>query len=278
MTRVAAVVVTHDSERWIEQTLASIADQGRPADVIVVIDDASTDRTRELVARTLGDQVRIVASTSTAADRVDRIAHNFRQGLRECLDCDVAILGDHDDLWHHNRIGHQAGVLEARSDTTMLASNGRLVDEEDQPTGGTLRDAFPIHVDLDAVDPAARMRAVLRRSVATGGASAVRPSAFANVEIPAGWLHDRWWSILATSREQLLVDDEVVIDYRVTAGQEVGLDSGHQQRSTAARAVAALTGLGRTTGRLRDLRRLAGTATPATRPELAGARLLRNLL
>ena len=278
MTRVAAVLVTNDSERWIEQTLASVVDQGRAADVIVVVDDASTDATREIIGRVFGDRVRVVPSATTAVDRTSRIAANFRQGLAECLDCDVAVLGDHDDVWHHNRIGHQAGVLEVRSDATMLASDGRLVDESGQPTGGTLREAFPIPTDFKDTDPAGRMRVVLRHSVATGGACAVRPSAFAHVQIPPGWLHDRWWSLVAAAREELLVDEQQVIDYRVFAGQEVGLHRGHQDRSTVGRLVAAVGGIGGTLGRLGDLRSLAAMATPATKPELAWPRLLTNLL
>ena len=47
MTRVAAVLVTHDAEPWIEATLASIVAQTRQPDEIVVVDDASTDATRD---------------------------------------------------------------------------------------------------------------------------------------------------------------------------------------------------------------------------------------
>ncbi len=278
MSRVAAVLVTHDSERWIERTLASVMDQARRADAVVVVDDASADGTRELIGRVFGDRVRVVPSTATAANRTDRIAHNFRQGLRECVDFDVAVLGDHDDLWHHHRIGHQAGILETRSDVAMLASDGRLVDEAGDPRGGTLRDAFPVPAGFRNADAADRLRVVLRHSVATGGASAVRPSAFAGIAIPQGWLHDRWWSLVAAVREQLLVDDEPVIDYRVSPGQEVGLDRGHQARSTASRLIVGLREAGGTVGRLGALRSLTAYATPQTRPELSGLRLLRNLL
>jgi len=278
MARVAAVLVTHDSERWIERTLASVVNQGRKADRIIVVDDASVDSTRELVARVFGDRVQVVHSTATGDDRTDRIAHNFRQGLEAAFDCGIAVLGDHDDIWHHNRIGHQAGLLEALPDVTLLASDGRLVDEHGEPLGGTLRDAFPIPEGAVEGGPAERMRVVLRHSVATGGACAVRPTAFADVEIPPGWLHDRWWSLVAAAREQLRIDGDVVIDYRVSAGQEVGLDRGHQHRSMVGRLSAGLRELGGTAGRLSDLASLTAVATPTTRPELGRARLLRNLL
>lgn len=278
MARVAALLVTSNSERWIEATARSIAGQSRQPDEVVVIDDGSTDATRDILARVLGDGVRIVPSSAKSADRTGRIAHNFRQGLEECAGCDIAVLGDHDDVWHPNRIGHQAGLLEVLTDDTLVASDGRLVDEDGTPLGGMLRDSFPVPVDFDELTAAGRMRVVLRQSVATGGASAVRPPAFADVAIPNGWLHDRWWSLVAAAREELKVDRDAVIDYRVSAGQQVGLARGHQDRSVVSRIVAGVSGTGTTVTRLGDLKGLASIATPSTRPELLGLRLVRNLL
>jgi len=278
MTRVAAVLVTSNSERWIELTLASVIGQSRRPDEIVVVDDGSSDATAEIVGRVLGDSARLVVSTATSTDRATRIAHNFRQGLQEVRDCDIAVLGDHDDVWHPNRIGHQAGVLEVWQKDTLLASSGRLVDEAGLPMGGTLRTAFPVPVDWAGASAAERMRAVLRYSVATGGASAVRPAAFADETIPAGWLHDRWWSLVATAREQVRLDDEVVIDYRVSAAQEVGLDRGTQDRSVAVRVASGISSLPSTLGRMADLRGLSAAATDATRGELSYPRLIRTLL
>ena len=277
MTSVAALLVTRDSERWIELTLASVLGQSRRVDEVIVVDDGSTDATLDIVRRVLGDDARVLPSTATGSDRSTRIAHNFRQGLQACVHHDVVVLGDHDDVWHPNRVGHQAGLLQVWQDETMLASDGCLVDEEGLPTGGTLRDAFPVGIDWAAASAEERMRTVLRRSVATGGASAVRPAAFADVEIPGGWLHDRWWSLVAAAREQLRVDGEMVIDYRVSADQQVGLDRGQQARSTPARLVSGVTSLPRTLGRLGDLRALSAYATDRTRPALSTTAILQAL-
>ena len=277
MSSVAALLVTRDSERWIELTLASVLGQSRRIDEVVVVDDGSTDATVDIVRRVLGDDARILSSTATSSDRSTRIAHNFRQGLQACVQHDVVVLGDHDDVWHPNRVGHQAGLLDVWRDEVMLASDGRLVDEEGRPTGGTLRDAFPVGIDWSSSSADTRMRIVLRHSVATGGACAVRPGALADVEIPAGWLHDRWWSLVATAREQLRVDDEIVIDYRVSADQQVGLDRGRQARSTPARLVSGVASLPGTLSRLGDLRALSAYATDRTRPVLSTTAILQAL-
>ena len=278
MTRVAAVLVTSNSERWLEPTLASVRDQDRPADAIVIVDDASSDGTRAVIDRVLGERARVVASRARSTDKTSRIAANFRQGLQEVRDCGIAVLGDHDDVWHPQRIAHQVEVLDVWRDIELLASDGRLVDVDGAPVPGSLRTAFPVPADFNEMSPALQVRTVIRRSVATGGASAVRPEAFADVEIPPGWLHDRWWSLVAAARGSLRVDVDAVIDYRVSPEQEVGLDRGHQARSAVQRLRTGLVSAGSTMSRIRDLQGLSRYATPSTSAEFAGSRLLRTLM
>jgi glycosyltransferase involved in cell wall biosynthesis len=275
VSSVAALLVTHNSAAWIEQTLASVAGQNRPVDAVVVIDDGSSDGTLELLRTYRGLQVH--AATATSTDTITRIAQNFRQGLRACSGLDVVVLGDHDDVWHVDRVQVQVERLLAHRDVVMVASDGRLVDEAGHATGGTLRTAFPVPADFEDLPPAQQMSAAIRRSVATGGASAVRPEAFADQGIPDGWLHDRWWSLLALSREAFVLDESVVIDYRLSAEQEVGLASGHQAQSLIGRVGSGVASLPATLGKMGDLHSLANGATEATRPELSGWRLLRNL-
>lgn len=279
MTSVAALLVTHDSERWIERTLRSVMDQSQPPDAVVVIDDESTDGTVALVEKALGSQVVVLAAVGESTDRPTRIAANFQQGIRECLAHDIVVLGDHDDVWHPDRIRHQAGLLEARSDMSLVASDGRLVDEEGRPIGGTLRGTFPVLPGFDGLPASERIRYALRHSVATGGASALRPQEFVDVPVPPGWLHDRWWSLVATVREQMLVDDDVVIDYRLSDTQEVGLDLGLQDQHVVARFVIGVAQAGSTLNRVQDIRReLSQYATQAMLPDVTGTRLMRNLM
>jgi len=122
------------------------------------------------------------------------------------------------------------------------------------------------------------MRIALRRSIATGGASAVRPRAFSDRDIPERWLHDRWWSLVATARERMMLDVAAVIDYRVLRSQQVGLDRALQASGTARRMGRAVTSIPTTYRRLSELRSgLARDATGQTAPELHLGSLLRNL-
>ncbi len=275
---VAALLVTSNSARWIEHTLQSLRNQAQAPDEVVVVDDGSTDGTLDVLADQMPD-ARVLHATSRAADLSTRIAHNFLQGVRACAVHDVVVLGDHDDLWHPGRVARQAARLLADPVATMIASDGRLVGPDDRPLGGTLRATFPVPADWTALSHGERIRYALRHSIATGGASALRPTAFADEPIPAGWLHDRWWSLLATVTGGMLLDDGIVIDYRVSAEQQVGLDTARQGERPARRLAAAVRTAPRTVRRLRDVHDgLRGRpTTDEARQALAWPALLRAL-
>lgn len=273
MTRIAAVLATHNAGAWLEATLASIDAQSRRPDRTVVVDDRSTDDTAAILA---AHSITALPATTRLADGVSRIAANFLQGVRSCADYDLVALGDHDDRWHQDRVAHQAALMGLRPDALMVASDGVTVDATGAPLGGTIREVFPIDVQWDSVSPADRMRYVLRHSIATGGASMIRPGAFPDLSVPPGWLHDRWWSLVATARDGMLVDDRAVIDYRVQDAQQVGLDAAAQGHGPLGRVVALIAQSRRSIGKQRDLRRLLRPL--AIDEDVASAVSLRNVI
>jgi len=103
---IAALLVTHNSEGFISQTLASIANQSQQPDIRIAIDDHSTDDTRQLL---LQHGFTVIESRSTSNDTTTRIAQNFVQGVNAAQQAGAVtvILGDHDDTWHPDRIKHQ---------------------------------------------------------------------------------------------------------------------------------------------------------------------------
>ncbi|MFM8155608.1 MAG: glycosyltransferase [Actinomycetes bacterium] len=274
---ITAVLVTHNSERWLRATLESIANQTRKPESIIVIDDNSTDGTKAILAEFA---ITPIAAITNAADVTTRIAQNFQQGIREAKDADIVVLGDHDDIWHPTRIERQAALLEADDSILMVASDGTLVDENGATTGGTLRTTFPVAANWNDLPANEQLAYALKHSLATGGASAIRPDYFAQQEIPEGWLHDRWWSLLATVRLGMLIDSEPVIDYRVQGDQQVGLDTGTQAMDSAQKAKSRAANLKTSVRKAKDLSTTlrAQCATPALWKQLSKASLLRHSL
>ena len=252
--RVAVVLVTHDSERDLPETLASIANQTKAPDSVIAIDDASQDATPTLLA-TAGFSV--VKATSQARDTRTRIAHNFTQGVLTAARAgsDLIALGDHDDVWHSDRLAHQVEMLQRNPSVAMVASDGYLIDDNSVAEPGTIRESFPIPDDFANWPHRKQMTYGLRHSLAAGGASAIRFSALTDWSVPSGWLHDRWWSLLALQHRALLIDPTPVIDYRLSVAQQVGLDTANQEHG-AVWALGKVRDLARTGRRSRDVIRL----------------------
>ena len=279
---IAAVLVTHNSEPWLKATLASIANQTRKPDRIIVIDDHSIDGT-EIILSDYG--IAPIKASTTATETITRIAQNFQQGIREAKDADIVVLGDHDDIWHPTRVERQVALLEGSNTSAdpsilMVASDGTLVDENGTATGGTLRTTFPVAANWNELPADQQLKYALKHSLATGGASAIKPRYFAEQEIPEGWLHDRWWSLLATVRLGMLIDTESVIDYRVQGSQQVGLDTGAQAMGSAQKATSRAANLKVSMRKAKDLSTTlrAQCATPALWKQLSKSALLRVTL
>jgi len=253
--QVAAVLVTHNSERFLGDTLASIDRQSRRPNLLVATDDHSGDATVKML---IDHGFTVATATSSATDTTTRVAQNFQQGLRHAtgLGAEIVILGDHDDIWHGDRVRHQIELLAADPSIALLASDGFLIDEHGAAVPGTIRGTFPVPEDFSRWSRRQQWIYALRHSLATGGASALRPGALDDWSVSPAWLHDRWWSLAALRAERLAIDPTPVIDYRLSAEQQVGLDAAGQQssRKWIHRRLSDLTRTGR---RSRDLRRLA---------------------
>ena len=259
--RVAAVIVTHNSENFLGQTLHSIEDQSHPAQIRIAVDDHSSDATGDLLNH---GGFTVVRATSAADDVTTRIAQNFHQACREAVEqgADLIVLGDHDDVWHRDRIEYQVALLQQHTHIAMLASDGFLIDEHSAALPGTIRSNFPVPSDFNTRKLSAQLRYAVRHSIATGGASALRPAALSDWAVPAGWLHDRWWSLVALRAGRLWLDPSPVIDYRVSPNQQVGLNTS-QQQAPGRWIVSKAQRFGSSASRVRDLARLSGTGTQA---------------
>ena len=245
---VVGVIVTHNSQEFLPELLASVTNQTQQLDQLIVIDDRSTDKTTTILSE---HGITPTRASSQGTDLTTRIAQNFQQGVKQAPRNAIVILGDHDDVWCPNRVQHQARAFMEAPLLAMIASDGKVNEVE------TLRTTFPIPANWSGMSKSKQLAYALRHSIATGGASAIRAANFNDINIPPGWLHDRWWSLAATAQGRMALDSEIVIDYRITPEQQVGLDTAQQAESTRTWIVDHAKNLGGTASKSVDLMRLA---------------------
>ncbi|MDO9485245.1 MAG: glycosyltransferase [Actinomycetota bacterium] len=249
----AAVLVTHNSSGWINETLVSVFNQETSVDRIVIVDDHSSDATLEIIRELSASRaVEVLLSSSDSSDVHTRIAANFVQGIQQA-ESEFVFLGDHDDIWHRQRVSSQLQTLMTHPAAALVASDGQIIDGPDAGRLRTLSDVFPVPAEFESWRSSQQFGYVLRHSVATGSACALRPAAFHELKVPDGWLHDRWWSLWAAAHGLLVVDPTVVIDYRLSDTQQVGLNTAAQNSGAASWLVHHLRKGTRTARRLIDV-------------------------
>src|SRR3954468_8143226 len=96
-SRISVAMCTYNSERFVGEQLASIRNQTRPPDELVICDDGSSDGTMEHVARYAESapfEVRVHVNERNLGS-----TKNFEQAIGLCEGQIVVMSGD-DDVWH----------------------------------------------------------------------------------------------------------------------------------------------------------------------------------
>src|SRR5215216_6049450 len=116
--RVSAIITAYNSEAFIAEAIQSILDQSRVVDEIVVVDDGSTDTTRQVVAEFADQGIKFIQQQNSGAGA----ARN--KGIRETSGEFIAFL-DADDIWLENKTRLQVNYLLAHPEAALVSSFAR---------------------------------------------------------------------------------------------------------------------------------------------------------
>jgi glycosyltransferase involved in cell wall biosynthesis len=283
----AAVMVTHDGERFLRRQCESIFGQDLLPAVLIVVDDASSDGSRDILRELAGSapipMELIWADGSSISNRKSRIAANVARGLAAAAPYEIVLLSDQDDEWLVDRLARQRDILQNDSSTMLVAGDGILIDEAGRETGGRLSDSFPRPIDWETLDAAGRMRAALRAPFVTGATAALTMALARLMQpVPDGWLHDRWATLVAAACNGLVLQSEPVIRYRIHEGQVLGQrqaqigTGGRRWKQVLGRGSGPIEAATRASDVVRRLRPIA--TDPAVRRELSWRAVLGSAL
>lgn len=113
--RVSVIIPSYNCGRFVTEAVESVLAQRRPAAEVLVVDDGSTDDTRQRLAG-YRSPVRYLYQENQGVS----VARNH--GLREATGDLVAFL-DADDVWHPRKLAAQLDVLRDRSDLALLGTD-----------------------------------------------------------------------------------------------------------------------------------------------------------
>jgi glycosyltransferase involved in cell wall biosynthesis len=282
--RVVVNMVAHNGEPHIRELLESITRQTRPVDALVFFDDASTDRTVEIV-ESFRDRlpIEIRPLPYSGYDEWDivysRVGQHVSAGLRELADADVIIMTDLDDVWEDDRVEHQVRRFEENPHILVIAGSGPCIDADGQLLGMDFHDLYRRPADWQTRSAVSQLRWTLWKPYGSGANMALRGSVMRSIPpVPYGWLCDRWVTLAGAALGGLDLDDTPVVRYRLHAGNSLGAMGagvGGMVRRVAHWTRAPRTGL----RRLRELHRLQAIApTPELRRALSWPNLVVSML
>jgi glycosyltransferase involved in cell wall biosynthesis len=125
--KISAIITTYNYSRFIPAAIESVLGQTRVPDEIVVVDDGSTDDTREVVASYAERGVRYVYQPNAGAGA----ARN--RGLRETTGELVAFL-DADDRWLPNKMALQSAHIAQNPGVGLVTgSEWQVYESGEQP-------------------------------------------------------------------------------------------------------------------------------------------------
>jgi glycosyltransferase involved in cell wall biosynthesis len=116
-------------EKFIAAQLASILVQLSEADEVIVVDDCSADRTRDVVRRLADSRVRLLEHAVNQG-----VTKTFEDALTQATG-EVIFLSDQDDLWAADKVQSILDIFQSKRDVVVAASNAALIGPSGQPLG-----------------------------------------------------------------------------------------------------------------------------------------------
>lgn len=221
--RISVAMCTFNGGLYLQEQLESIALQTRLPCELVVCDDRSTDDTLAIVKRFQSEApfaVKIILNSQRLGS-----TRNFDQAIGLARGSLIALC-DQDDRWASSKLERLSAVLTEDPFLGGAFSDASLIDGDGRQTGQQL---FARHKFTTAKQreflccPTATL---LKHDVVTGATLMFRASIRRYCSpIPASWVHDGWlaWMIALHSRLGLIA--EPLIDYRIHARQQLGVNS-----------------------------------------------------
>ncbi len=134
--KISIAMAAYNGERFIREQLESFALQTRLPDELVVSDDASTDRTVEIVRQftvRAPFPVRVVMN-----ERNLGMTKNFERAISECTG-DIIFTSDWDDVWYREKIRTMEEAFERWPTAGLAVSKLDFVDADLRPIKLRLR-------------------------------------------------------------------------------------------------------------------------------------------
>ena len=243
--RMSVAMCTYNGADFLPAQLASIAEQTRQPDELIICDDASTDSTRALLetfARTASLPVSLYFSDQNTGS-----VKNFERAIGLCTG-DVIALSDQDDVWRNDKLALIEQAFQQNAATGLVFSDAEIVDENLKPLHRGIWEAVGFDAQKQKLIRTGKSLDVLITGWTVTGATMAFRSAYVELALPVptniAMIHDGWIALTIAAVAAVDFIEQPLIKYRQHERQQVGVPK--TANTPAERGIQALeTALGR---------------------------------
>jgi glycosyltransferase involved in cell wall biosynthesis len=123
MPKVSVIIPTHNQAHYLTECIQSVLDQTFQDFELIVVDDGSTDNTREVVDRFQDARIRYIYQENRGVSA----ARN--NGIGKAIGEYIALL-DSDDTWLTRKLEFCIGLLDSRPDVALVCTDMYLFDSD----------------------------------------------------------------------------------------------------------------------------------------------------
>ena len=252
--RISVAMCTYNGADFVSAQLASIAEQTRPPDELIICDDASTDKPRavlESFARTSARPVSLYVSDKNVGS-----VKNFDRAIGLCTG-DVIALSDQDDVWNSDKLQRIDRLFTEDPGAGLVFSDADLVDKNLKPLDRRLWNAVGFDAHKQKLVRDGRSLDVLVNGWTVTGATMAFRSDYVKLALPIptniAMIHDGWIALTIAAVAGVAFIEQPLIKYRQHERQQIGApkrsalqpDNGLQAFASALRRRNSATDLHR---------------------------------
>ena len=222
--RMSVAMCTYNGADFLPAQLASIAEQTRPPDELIICDDASTDETRALLesfARSTPIPVSLCFSDQNTGS-----LKNFERAIGLCTG-DVIALSDQDDVWRNDKLELIEQQFQQNEKTGLVFSDAEIVDENLNPLHRRIWDAVGFDAHKQKLLRSGRSLDVLITGWTVTGATMAFRSAYVKLALPVptniAMIHDGWIALTIAAVADVAFIEQPLIKYRQHERQQIGV-------------------------------------------------------
>lgn len=258
---VTVLMAVHDGERHVAAAIDSVLRQTFTDFELIIVDDASRDRTPEILASYRDPRIVLLRNTANLG-----LTRSLNLGLARARGAFVARL-DHDDICEPERLQQQVAWLEARPGTAVAGSWTTEVDADGREIG-----TFEPNASAGYVAWQLARRNIVYQSTVMMRRDAVRAVGGYDETLRFAQDHDLWTRLLMAGQRVELIPQRLV-RYRRSPSQISAVHRDEQDRSGLAVRQRYLEWLlleAVPIGRIDSMRRLLRLEAAATVPDPRG--------